>query len=192
MRVFFEGPQGSGKTTISKLLSYELSQKETYIPLFRGIPDGVFLKDHTEEENWERALEIMQACPAIFDRSPLSITVFDAQESVIGPQVWDYHLPIFFSHVRPSDLLVFLECPPEKSFRRQGIETVCSLESLTEAQKEYERYSQLWRIIEARGEFNKEGLKIMCLKTEEREAQTSVDEIIKYLYSEEAFSPYIN
>jgi thymidylate kinase len=192
MRVFLEGPQGSGKTSISQLLSHQLSQREIYIPTLRGIPDGLFLKSHTEEENWEKSLELIQSCPAIFDRSPLSITVFDAQEHVIGSRIWEHHLPVFLRYVKETDLIVFLKCTPERAFARQGLETLCSLECLAEAQAEHERYSKLWKIIEAEKNLEGAKLEVLYIDTEDKDPEASVDAILEYLYSKESFHPYLN
>jgi hypothetical protein len=184
MRIFLEGPQGSGKTTLSHLLSEQLSQEGLIIPRLRGIPNGVYLKSHSEEENWEKSLELSTLSPAIYDRSPLSITVYDAQEEIVGSQVWEYHLPVFLDNLEDVDLLILLECSIERAFGRQGPETLCSLDSLNESKQEHARYNHLKKLLESEVMCSEVGAEIMTLNTDLNTPESSVEVILEKLSSE--------
>jgi len=71
-RVFIEGPQGSGKTSLASSLGTELN-----VLYARGFPSGEFLKKspeprHVCEEAFRLALEPFETTHKIYDRSPIS------------------------------------------------------------------------------------------------------------------------
>ena len=71
--VFFEGPQGSGKTSVSKLVSNNLG-----VPISRGFLSGLEISDNNNNQelickkSYEKVCNTRNESLTIFDRSPIS------------------------------------------------------------------------------------------------------------------------
>jgi hypothetical protein len=141
--IYIDGPQGSGKTTVSKLLS-----KEFDLNLIRGIPDGKDLKGLTRPQIWLRSHHLPQN-PFVSDRSILSIWAYESRQFPMDTERIDSLAIRILKRLASTRNAIFLimESEADKCFLNQG-DGICKLENRTDVEREIAAYSRICRIME--------------------------------------------
>lgn len=144
-KIFIEGPQGSGKSSLSKYISEQLDCK-----LKRGIPSGEELNKLSNNQIWIAVKEIANLPEnAVYDRSVLSLVSYNSKKK---PKYENLFYNLGKSQVSKINknfktLWVFIDSDPNSCLERQT-DGFHSLDSLSEMKKEVVVYNQLYSKLE--------------------------------------------
>lgn len=143
--VFFEGPQGSGKTTLARLTASSFGIKSR-----RGFPSGSEILEangnqgHICNRAFERVREESNSSLMVFDRSPIS------QVAYLTRTKGKEYVPCVNNIVRCLQsssfyelIFFFIDAPPEICFRRQDDESKYYLKDISEFDAERKTYKQI-------------------------------------------------
>lgn len=144
-KIFIEGPQGSGKTSLSKHISEQLNCK-----LLRGIPTGEELSTLSNKQIWAVSKK-MADLPgdAVYDRSILSLISYNSKRNPRYKNLF-YNLGVTqISRIKNNGeiLWVFIDSTPEACLERQT-DSTHSLSFLNEMIEEVESYNELYSKLE--------------------------------------------
>jgi len=143
--VFFEGSQGSGKTTLARLTASSFG-----IEARRGFPSGVEIIG----ANGNQSYICNNAFEKVYDQRKNSLTVFDrspiSQAAYLTRTKGKEYIPCVNNIVRCLQLssfyeliFFFIDASPEICFRRQDNESKYSLQNISEFKTEREVYKQI-------------------------------------------------
>lgn len=148
--ILIDGPQGSGKTTISSEVAARMN-----LPKARGFPTGQEIMDANGDQaricsaSYRKVIESEQT--TVFDRSPISQTVWMAR-STKNP---DYITCLAdnlseIARKRPVHV-VLLDSTPELCLARQDSSTPLSIKDTEKAQEEIATYRQVADTLKKKG-----------------------------------------
>lgn len=143
--VFFEGPQGSGKTTLARLTASSFG-----IEARRGFPSGIEIMSANGNQSYicnrafEKVYDERENPLMVFDRSPIS------QVAYLTRTKGKEYIPCVNNIVRCLQsssfyelIFFFIDAPPEICFRRQDNESKYSLQNISEFTAERKIYEQI-------------------------------------------------
>ncbi len=157
--LFLDGPQGSGKTTTTNLLS-----SKTGLQKARGIPTGEELLRLERWQIWLRTVRLTRnRNNFISDRSIISLWAYDRRKFPEQSEKVDrsgLNILKVVLETHQNCCFILLDASPETCFDRQQ-PGKCKLSTIEEVRAEIEQYENIYKILQKAGQpvfrFSNEG-----------------------------------